>query len=97
MERHVQLLIFSHDKICDFGDVGPTGYINKELIEKNVPPASQGDKVKIFVCGMLSFQLRVSQYTKHPPRPTRSSSISGREESWHETGRDRRHSEGYGI
>ena len=30
---------------------GPTGYINKELIEKYVAPASEGDKVKVFVCG----------------------------------------------
>ncbi|KIK71683.1 hypothetical protein GYMLUDRAFT_33836 [Collybiopsis luxurians FD-317 M1] len=33
------------------GWTGPTGYLTKEVVEKNVAPASLGEKVKVFVCG----------------------------------------------
>ncbi len=30
---------------------GPVGYINKELIQQHIAPASLGEKVKVLVCG----------------------------------------------
>lgn len=30
---------------------GPVGYVNKELIQKHIAPASLGEKVKVFICG----------------------------------------------
>lgn len=30
---------------------GPVGYINKDLVQQHIPPASLGDKVKILICG----------------------------------------------
>ena len=33
---------------------GATGYVNKELVTKHLPPASLGEKAKIFVCGMYT-------------------------------------------
>jgi Na+-transporting NADH:ubiquinone oxidoreductase subunit NqrF len=33
------------------GGAGPTGYVNKTLLQQHVPPASLGDKVKILICG----------------------------------------------
>ncbi|PSS29769.1 hypothetical protein PHLCEN_2v2917 [Hermanssonia centrifuga] len=30
---------------------GYTGYVNKELIQQHIPPASLADKVKIYICG----------------------------------------------
>jgi cytochrome-b5 reductase len=32
---------------------GPTGFISSEIIKQHVPPATLGDKVKVFVCGAL--------------------------------------------
>lgn len=30
---------------------GSVGYVNKELIQQHIPPASLADKVKVYVCG----------------------------------------------
>ena len=30
---------------------GSVGYVNKELIQKHIPPASLAEKVKVYVCG----------------------------------------------
>lgn len=38
----------------DKGDAnwkGPTGYVNKTLLQQHIPPASLAEKVKILVCG----------------------------------------------
>jgi cytochrome-b5 reductase len=34
---------------------GASGYVSKELVRAHVPPAEQGDKVKVFICGVLHF------------------------------------------
>jgi len=33
------------------GWTGAKGYVSRELINKHVPPAEKGDKIKVFVCG----------------------------------------------
>ncbi len=30
---------------------GPSGYVNKDLVQQHVAPASLGDKVKVYICG----------------------------------------------
>lgn len=32
--------------------LGPTGFINADLVKKHIAPASLKEKVKVFVCGM---------------------------------------------
>jgi len=35
------------------GWTGPTGYIDKQILQEHVGPKELGEKVKIFVCGEL--------------------------------------------
>ena len=37
------------------GWAGASGYVSPELIKAHVPPAELGDKIKVFICGALSF------------------------------------------
>jgi len=39
------------------GWTGPTGHIDKALIEKHVPSKDLGEKLKVFICGKPPFQL----------------------------------------
>jgi cytochrome-b5 reductase len=43
-------IVYVVDKAAD-GWSGPTGYINKDLIQKHVASKDLGDKIKIFICG----------------------------------------------
>jgi len=43
-------IVYVVDKPVD-GWAGPTGYINKDLIQKHVASKDLGEKVKIFICG----------------------------------------------
>lgn len=43
-------VVYTVDK-ADSDWKGPTGYINKTLIQQHIPPASLAEKVKILVCG----------------------------------------------
>lgn len=43
-------VIYTVDK-ADANWKGPTGYVNKTLLQQHIPPASLADKVKIMVCG----------------------------------------------
>lgn len=43
-------VVYTVDNPGDKWD-GPTGYVNKTLLQQHIPPASLADKVKILVCG----------------------------------------------
>lgn len=36
---------------CLHNEIGPTGYLNTEIVKGFIAPASLKDKVKVFVCG----------------------------------------------
>lgn len=36
---------------CLHYNLGPTGYLNADLVKEHIAPASLNDKVKVFVCG----------------------------------------------
>ena len=44
-------VVYTVDKADDTWKDGPTGYVNKTLLQQHIPPASLADKVKILVCG----------------------------------------------
>lgn len=44
-------LVYTLDKPSD-GWKGHTGYVNKELIQQHIGPATLAEKVKVFICGM---------------------------------------------
>lgn len=46
-------LIYTLDKPGD-GWKGNKGYVNKEMIQQHIGPASLAEKVKVFICGMCA-------------------------------------------
>jgi NAD(P)H-flavin reductase len=56
------------------GWAGAMGYISRELINANVPPAERGDKIKVLICGELRvvhfFPFFFLKIHTHPPSPT---------------------------